>query len=134
MREDVVVERRQLLGAIHCPPDGRSLQILSRVEEAETEITHQPFVGRCSREVHLARTQVDRHTTRGLYDVGVDVGAVRVGETGNCLQIVLEPVDERDHRDRDQLRVSVHQGREILHVDAALSRHGDADVDPLSLQ
>ena len=80
---------------------------LARVEEAESEVAHQPLEARARGEVEAGRAHVDRNGARALNDVGVDERAVRVREIAHGLEVVLEAVVHRDERDLDELRLLV---------------------------
>src|SRR5262249_22180585 len=108
--------------------------VFADVEEAETEVAHQPLVSRAGGEIDAAGADVDRDGTGRLDDVGVDVGAVGVREIAHRLEIVLEAVVHRYQRDLDQLRLAIHDPLEVLEIDAAVARRDHPEIEALLLQ
>ena len=108
-------------------------RLFARIQEAEAEIAHQPLEARACGEIQSGGLHVDRHGARGLHDVRVDEGAIRVREVAHGFQIVLEAVVHRDERDLDQLRLLVDDLLEIFDVDAIVARLHDAEVEALLL-
>ena len=94
-----------------------SEQVLADVEEPETEVPHEPLVGRAGREIYPRCADVDRHGAGGLDDIGVDMGAMGVRQVADGLEVVLKAVVHRNERDLDEPRPVVDDLRQVLQVD-----------------
>ena len=106
------------------------------VERRHAEAAQQPLVGAGGHEVDARGGDVDREHADGLHGIGIQIGAVGVGQVGQRPQVVAEAVLVRHPRHRHQAGPGVDRPRHVVGEHRAVAGLDDPQRDaarPLQL-
>ena len=112
---------------------GHPLQVLgAHIERRAAEVGVQPLVAVAAGEVDLFVVQVGGEGAPRLDRVGVEVGAVRMGEVGQRRQVVAEAVPVRYPGHADQAGAPVGVLGKVVDRNHARARRDDPQLDPVA--
>src|SRR4051794_37711103 len=89
-RKEVRLDCRSLIVAIMRPSQNAIEQFLFDIKKAETKISHEPLEGGTSSKIKSRRANINRRITGSLYDIGINICAMRVGQIANGFQVMLK--------------------------------------------